>query len=83
MVPRATPRNALTLQSTGVLVRGMLINAIYRRSLVMTGKARIAIPSSRLVNHISTDVSRIDFCLGFFHMAWTAPVQFVVIVCVR
>jgi len=71
------------LQSTGVLVRGMLINAIYRRSLVMTGKARIAIPSSRLVNHISTDVSRIDFCLGFFHMAWTAPVQFVVIVCVR
>lgn len=60
----------------------MLIGAIYRRSLVMTGKARVAIPSSRLVNHISTDVSRIDFCLGFFHMAWTAPVQFVVIVCV-
>lgn len=31
------------------------------------------------MNHISTDTSRIDFASGFFHLLWTAPVQFIVI----
>lgn len=54
--------------STGVLVRGGLITAIYSRSLRLTSRARSSLPNGKLVNHISTDVSRIDFCAGFFHM---------------
>ncbi|KAI0268425.1 ABC transporter [Russula aff. rugulosa BPL654] len=61
--------------STGVLLRGGLITAIYSRSLRLTTRARATLPNGRLVNHISTDVSRIDFCCGFFHMFWTAPIQ--------
>jgi ABC-type multidrug transport system fused ATPase/permease subunit len=61
--------------STGVLLRGGLITAIYSRSLHLTTRARAVLPNGRLVNHISTDVSRIDFCCGFFHMFWTAPIQ--------
>jgi ABC-type multidrug transport system fused ATPase/permease subunit len=61
--------------STGVLLRGGLITAIYSRSLRLTTRARAILPNGRLVNHISTDVSRIDFCCGFFHMFWTAPIQ--------
>jgi len=54
--------------STGVLLRGGLINSIYKRSLRLTSRARSTLTNGKLVNHISTDVSRIDFCAGFFHM---------------
>lgn len=54
--------------TTGVLVRGGLITAIYTRSLKLTSRARGTLTNGKLVNHISTDVSRIDFCAGFFHM---------------
>ncbi|KAG6898212.1 hypothetical protein C0992_003324 [Termitomyces sp. T32_za158] len=54
--------------STGVLLRGGLITAIYARSLKLTSRARSTLTNGKLVNHISTDVSRIDFCAGFFHM---------------
>ncbi|PPQ68225.1 hypothetical protein CVT26_005758 [Gymnopilus dilepis] len=64
--------------STGVLVRGGLITAIYDRSLRLTSRARSTLTNGKLVNHISTDVSRIDFCAGFFHMAWTAPIQMII-----
>lgn len=64
--------------STGVLLRGGLITAIYTRSLRLTSRARSTLTNGKLVNHISTDVSRIDFCAGFFHMAWTAPIQLVI-----
>ncbi|VDB84771.1 unnamed protein product [Peniophora sp. CBMAI 1063] len=61
--------------SSGVLLRGGLINAIYNRSLRLTTRARGSLPNGKLVNHISTDVSRVDFCCGFFHMFWAAPIQ--------
>ena len=54
--------------STGVLVRGGLITAIYTRSLRLTSRARSTLTNGKLVNHISTDVSRIDFCASWFHM---------------
>ncbi|KAH8929257.1 ABC transporter [Atractiella rhizophila] len=55
----------------GVLARGTLIAAIYRRAMVLSGKARITSNNAKLVNHISTDCSRIDFCANFFHMSYT------------
>ncbi|TNY22115.1 P-loop containing nucleoside triphosphate hydrolase protein [Rhodotorula diobovata] len=77
---------------TGVLARAALITSLYRKALVLSGKARTVITNGRLVNHIGTDVSRIDFCAGFFHMThvsrlslcphsrpWTAPIQLIVI----
>ncbi|EIN04040.1 hypothetical protein PUNSTDRAFT_55872 [Punctularia strigosozonata HHB-11173 SS5] len=64
--------------STGVLLRGGLITAIYRRSLHLSSRARSALPNGKLVNHISTDVSRIDWCCQFFHMSWSAPIQLAV-----
>ncbi|EGN95824.1 hypothetical protein SERLA73DRAFT_60499 [Serpula lacrymans var. lacrymans S7.3] len=61
--------------SSGVLVRGGLIAAIYSRSLRLSGRSRSTLSNGKLVNHISTDVSRIDNCFAFFHMTWTAPIQ--------
>lgn len=64
--------------STGVLLRGGLITAIYHRSLHLSARARSTLTNGKLVNHISTDVSRIDFCCSFFHMVWSAPVQMII-----
>ncbi|KAJ7671586.1 ABC transporter [Mycena polygramma] len=64
--------------STGVLVRGGLITAIYARSLRLTSRARSTLTNGKLVNHISSDISRIDFCAGFFHMSWSAPIQMII-----
>ncbi|KAJ8086007.1 hypothetical protein PM082_004826 [Marasmius tenuissimus] len=64
--------------SAGVLIRGGLINAIYQRSLRLTARSRSKLPNGLIMNHISTDVSRIDFCAGFFHMSWTAPIQMII-----
>jgi len=61
--------------STGVLIRGGLIHAIYVKSLNLTARARGELTNGLIMNHISTDISRIDFCSGFFHMAWSAPIQ--------
>ena len=63
---------------TGVLLRGGLITAIYNKSLTLSTRARHIHPNGKLVNHISTDVSRIDFAAGFFHMGWTAPIQLII-----
>ncbi|KAI4517938.1 P-loop containing nucleoside triphosphate hydrolase protein [Schizophyllum commune Loenen D] len=64
---------------SGALSRATLINSIYKRGVLLSGKARVEIPNSNLVNHISTDVSRVDQAAQWFHAAWTAPIQ--VIVC--
>ncbi|KAG7096565.1 hypothetical protein E1B28_003986 [Marasmius oreades] len=64
--------------STGVLIRGGLINAIYQKSLRLTARSRSKLPNGLIMNHISTDVSRIDFAAGFFHMSWTAPIQMII-----
>ncbi|GAA5955029.1 hypothetical protein JCM3765_003165 [Sporobolomyces pararoseus] len=63
----------------GVLVRSALIASIYKKATNLSGKAKTTISNGRLTNHIGTDVSRIDFCAGFFHMSWTAPIQIIVI----
>ncbi|GAA5888140.1 hypothetical protein JCM5296_005447 [Sporobolomyces johnsonii] len=59
----------------GVLARGALIAAAYRKALKLSGKSRVQITNSKLVSHISTDISRIDFCSSFFHFSWTCILQ--------
>ncbi|KAJ3483697.1 hypothetical protein NLI96_g6138 [Meripilus lineatus] len=61
--------------TTGLLARAALITSVYKRGVRLTGKARTTLPNSALVNHISTDVSRVDACAQWFHATWTAPIQ--------
>ncbi|KIO14750.1 hypothetical protein M404DRAFT_120129 [Pisolithus tinctorius Marx 270] len=60
--------------STGVLARAVLIASIYERGVNLTGKERVKLTNAALVNHISTDVSRIDACAQWF-VTWTTPIQ--------
>lgn len=59
----------------GVYLRSAIISGIYNRAMRLTQKARGELPNGKIVNHISTDTSRIDFAAGFFTMMFTAPVQ--------
>ncbi|KAJ7678473.1 ABC protein [Mycena rosella] len=61
--------------TTGVLARAALTASIYKRGVRLTGKARTTLTNSDILNHVSTDVSRIDVCAQWFHAAWTAPIQ--------
>ncbi|KAJ6571136.1 hypothetical protein B0H19DRAFT_657645 [Mycena capillaripes] len=63
---------------TGVAARAALTACIYKHGVRLTGKERVTLISSKILNFISTDVSRIDACSPWFHAAWpvwTAPFQ--------
>ncbi|WVQ95135.1 hypothetical protein IAU59_002229 [Kwoniella sp. CBS 9459] len=66
--------------AVGVMSRAALISGIYQQALKFTQKSRGELPNGKLVNHISTDTSRIDFAAGFAHIIWTAPIQMIVII---
>ncbi|QRW24039.1 ABC transporter transmembrane region [Rhizoctonia solani] len=57
--------------TTGVAARAALIASLYSRGLRFGPGER----QYDLVNHVSTDVSRIGFCAQWFHAIWTAPIQ--------
>ncbi|KAI5990317.1 ABC protein [Pisolithus orientalis] len=59
---------------TGILARAALIACIYKRGVKLTGKERVKLTNAALINHISTDVSRVDACAQWF-VTWTAPIQ--------
>ncbi|KAG7097474.1 hypothetical protein E1B28_004817 [Marasmius oreades] len=66
--------------TTGVILRAALIHALFSRSLKLTSRTRSTrgLTAGRLTSMISTDVSRIDFCMAYFHMAFTAPIQMII-----
>ncbi|KAJ7872414.1 ABC protein [Mycena leptocephala] len=46
-----------------------------RRAVHLTAAARLRLPNSAVLNHVSTDMSRVDACAQWFHAVWTAPIQ--------
>lgn len=59
----------------GVFCRAALVSGIFRRALNMQGRDR---STGKLVNHVSTDVSRIDFGAQWWLLTFTAPVEIIV-----
>ncbi|KAJ7758845.1 ABC transporter type 1, transmembrane domain-containing protein [Mycena maculata] len=61
--------------TTGVLAHAALTASIYQHGVRLSGKAHTTLSNLDILNHILTDVSRIDNCAQWFHAAWTAPIQ--------
>ncbi|KAH7183235.1 P-loop containing nucleoside triphosphate hydrolase protein [Fusarium flagelliforme] len=64
--------------TTGVLLRGALMHVIYRRAttqLSERAKLKHGLGTGKLMSLISADVTRVDFCCGYFHVAWTSIFQ--------
>ncbi|KAG8903099.1 hypothetical protein FRC01_009328, partial [Tulasnella sp. 417] len=64
--------------NAGVLARCALISSLYKRGLKLTPKARSKHTNASLINHMSTDISRIDYAAAWFHAVWTAPIQLII-----
>lgn len=64
--------------TTGVLLRGALMHVIYRRATTQLNeksKLRHGLGTGKLMSLMSADVTRVDFCCGLFHTAWTSTIQ--------
>lgn len=61
--------------SSGVLFRAALIVSLYERAVSLTNRARAKLTNAKLVTHMSTDISRVDFACNFFHSIWASPLQ--------
>ncbi|KAI9596789.1 P-loop containing nucleoside triphosphate hydrolase protein [Syncephalis fuscata] len=62
----------------GFSLRTALTTNIYRKSLVLSAKARQSITTGKIVNIMSTDTNRLDLLCGYIQMLITAPIQFIV-----
>ncbi|EJD44619.1 ATP-dependent bile acid permease [Auricularia subglabra TFB-10046 SS5] len=62
----------------GFLVRTSLVSAIFRKSLRLSGRARLQHSTGQITTMISADCSRLDMASGFFHTVWIAPIQITV-----
>lgn len=61
--------------SVGVLARTAIISNVYRKASKLSGKAKASYSNGRITNLMSTDTTRIDFCAGYFHFVWAAPIE--------
>lgn len=62
----------------GFLVRTSLVSVIFRKSLRLSGRARLQHSTGQITTMISADCSRLDMASGFFHTVWIAPIQIAV-----
>ncbi|KAK9451594.1 P-loop containing nucleoside triphosphate hydrolase protein [Limtongia smithiae] len=61
----------------GSQFRSILINAVYRKSLVLSNKSRVNYTNGKITNIMSTDTYRVEFCCMFVEHILDAPVPLV------
>jgi ATP-binding cassette subfamily C (CFTR/MRP) protein 1 len=54
---------------------------LVRAAIHLTQKERTHLSNGKLLAHLSTDVSRVDFCAQWLHAVWTAPIQLIISAC--
>ncbi|ORY49444.1 P-loop containing nucleoside triphosphate hydrolase protein [Rhizoclosmatium globosum] len=64
----------------GMSMRATLTAAIYRKSLRLSGAARQRFNPGHITNIISTDLTRMELFIVFFHLQWTFPTQIIIVV---
>ncbi|KZW02976.1 multidrug resistance-associated ABC transporter [Exidia glandulosa HHB12029] len=64
--------------TVGFLVRTSLVSVIFRKALRLSGKARQFHSTGQITTMISADCTRLDIAAGFFHMAWSSPIQIII-----
>ncbi|GJE92383.1 multidrug resistance-associated ABC transporter [Phanerochaete sordida] len=61
--------------TTGLSVRTGIVGAIFRKSLRLSGRARLSHSVGKITTMISTDATRLDRSSAFMHNLWVAPIQ--------
>ncbi|PVU96626.1 hypothetical protein BB559_002317 [Furculomyces boomerangus] len=60
---------------TEISVRTGLVTAIYKKTLLMSNKARTQFNTGDVVNRMSVDAQRISDCCHYGHRLWSTPFQ--------
>ena len=61
--------------SNGLVIKNSITSEIYRKSLVMTSRARNAMTHGEIVNLMSVDAQKFQDISTHIHMLWSAPLQ--------
>ncbi|KAF9042985.1 multidrug resistance-associated ABC transporter [Panaeolus papilionaceus] len=61
--------------TTGLTVRTAIIGSIFRKSLRISGRARVNHSVGQITTMISTDATRLDRFSAFAHNLWVSPIQ--------
>ncbi|KAG6877944.1 hypothetical protein C0993_001802 [Termitomyces sp. T159_Od127] len=64
--------------TTGLMMRTGVIGAIFRKSLRLSGRARLDHTAGQITTMISTDATRIDQFAAFAHFIWVSPIQIII-----
>ncbi|KAF5370935.1 hypothetical protein D9615_009781 [Tricholomella constricta] len=64
-----------TSQTTGLLVRTGVIGNVFRKSLRISGRAKLEHSVGQITTMISTDATRLDRFAAFGHNLWVSPIQ--------
>ncbi|KAK0453030.1 multidrug resistance-associated ABC transporter [Armillaria borealis] len=66
--------------TTGLLLKSGIIGSIFRKSMRLSGRARLEHSVGKITNMISADASRLDRVCMYIHNLWVAPIQIVIVV---
>ncbi|PPR03716.1 hypothetical protein CVT24_007391 [Panaeolus cyanescens] len=61
--------------TTGLTIRTAIIGSIFRKSLRISGRARVNHSVGQITTMISTDATRLDRFSAFAHNLWVSPIQ--------
>ncbi|KXN89182.1 Multidrug resistance-associated protein 1 [Leucoagaricus sp. SymC.cos] len=64
--------------TNGLLIRSGIIGAVFRKSLRLSGRARIDHGVGKITTIISADASRLDRFSGFGHNLYVSPIQLII-----
>ncbi|KAK0231362.1 multidrug resistance-associated ABC transporter [Armillaria fumosa] len=66
--------------TTGLILKTGIIGTIFRKSMRLSGQARLQHSIGKITNMISADASRLDRGCMYIHNLWVAPIQIVIVV---
>ncbi|KZT33501.1 multidrug resistance-associated ABC transporter [Sistotremastrum suecicum HHB10207 ss-3] len=64
--------------TNGLTIRAGVISTIFRKSLRLSGRARLAHSIGQITTMISTDATRLDAASQYVHQLWVSPIQIMV-----
>ncbi|KAF8217563.1 multidrug resistance-associated ABC transporter [Mycena galopus ATCC 62051] len=64
----------------GLLVRTSIIGSIFRKSLRLSGRARLEHSVGQITTMISSDVEKFDLLSYLAHYTWIAPLQLIIVI---
>ncbi|KAH8921178.1 P-loop containing nucleoside triphosphate hydrolase protein [Atractiella rhizophila] len=77
LASQCSQQGSMIVQRATIGARGAIVASVFERSMERMNAKDM--DKGRLMNHIGVDVGMVDGAMGFFHIAWTSVIQFIII----